>query len=338
MNKSVTLVGNFAHAGTGIGTTNYSLLKGLIQTNIDLKIFNSDSFTEILPKIPLRRKLAYALFLHIRDKNIHFLDPDVFKHVKNAKVITTFQDLYVFDNRKQDSNNSILRYQRRKKFNEAFKLSTKIIAISSKTKEDLLERYGESFSDKIVTVNGVIDDKFFLTKLHCRTKNSKKIVIGYINNFSWNKIEKLRFFIETFKKIKDNTLEFNIYGKNFPFSNLISDDYRIKYLGFLPEEKIVQTIQSFDVYLSTSIIEGIGLPILQAKALGVPVLCYNGELDNKVINNTIIWEDSTLLGILKHRSWEKSRVITKAKKDAEAFKLNNVLPKLIRVYSDTFDW
>ncbi|MCL5017734.1 MAG: glycosyltransferase [Candidatus Parvarchaeota archaeon] len=334
MNNPIRLIGNFAHSGTGVATSNYSLLKYLIQTDLDLEITNLDSIAEILPKIPMHRKIAYSLFLHPRGKNIHFLDPDSFKQVKGAKIITTFYDLYVFDKRKRDFSifGYLLNKTRQKKFDEAFKFSDLIMTISTKTKEDLIKRYGEKYSRKIFVINDIIDDKFFKTDKKIKNKNT---VIGYINNFTWNKAEKLRVFIETFKNIKNASLRFNIYGKNFPFADLIKDDKRIRYLGFLPEDKIVQTLKEFDVYLSTSTIEGFGLPIMQAKACNVPVLCYDGDLPSIVKRNTLVWDDANLSEIIKGRLWENFDV-EKASKDAEKCRSDEIIPKIIKVYNKVF--
>lgn len=82
----------------------------------------------------------------------------------------------------------------------------------------------------------------------------------------------------------------------------------MKYLGFLPEEKIVETYSSFDVYLSTSTVEGFGLPIMQAKACKVPVLCYDGDIPEIVKRNTLLWNDDNLPEIIKNRAGEKADV------------------------------
>ena len=145
----------------------------------------------------------------------------------------------------------------------------------------------------------------------------------------------MRVFIETFKNIKNASLRFNIYGKNFPFADLIKDDKRIQYLGFLPEDKIVQTLKEFDVYLSTSTIEGFGLPIMQAKACNVPVLCYDGDLPSIVKRNTLVWDDANLSEIIKSRLWENVDV-EKARKDAEECRASKVISKMIKVYNKTF--
>ena len=163
-----------------------------------------------------------------------------------------------------------------------------------------------------------------------------KVIIGFINNFTENKTEKLKAFIEIFKKMGDKSLEFHIYGKGFPFIYLIKDDNRIKYLGFLPEEQIVETLNSFSAYLSTSTVEGFGIPIMQAKACKVPVLCYDGDIPDLVKRNTLVWNDENVEETIKSRHWEKIDV-EKAYLDAEGCRADKVVPKIIEVYEKTFN-
>ena len=93
---------------------------------------------------------------------------------------------------------------------------------------------------------------------------------------------------------------------------------------------------SFDVYLSTSTIEGFGLPIMQAKACKIPVLCYDGEIPDITKRNTLVWNYENLEEIIKNRSWEKIDV-EKAYLDAEECRANKVIPKIIEVYEKTFN-
>ncbi|EEZ92665.1 MAG: hypothetical protein BJBARM4_0732 [Candidatus Parvarchaeum acidiphilum ARMAN-4] len=106
-------------------------------------------------------------------------------------------------------------------------------------------------------------------------------------------------------------------------------------MGFLAEEKIVDTLNSFSVYLSTSTVEGFGMPIMQAKACKIPVLCYDGDLPEIVKRNTLLWNDKNIEEILKNRSWEKANV-EKAYLDAEECRAEKVVPKIINVYNEIF--
>jgi len=85
--------------------------------------------------------------------------------------------------------------------------------------------------------------------------------------------------------IKDKNIKFNIYGdKEYWYENF--DKYapaNVKFMGFAPEEKIVEIYDSFDVFVFPSLYEGFGLPILEAQARGLPVIIYKyGKIPKEV--------------------------------------------------------
>ncbi len=185
---------------------------------------------------------------------------------------------------------------------------------------------------KISVVPDIIDtDRFKKIK----KEKSNKTVIGYINSFGAHKLAKLEAFIKIFKQIKDDNLEFRIYGSGFPRIDLIADDKRIKYFGRLDESVIVDTYNDFDVYLQTSTREGFGIPVVKAKACEVPVLCYNGSLPDIVKRNTVLWREDNLKSLIESEAWKKISV-KKARKDAELCSPKTVANKITSIYDEVF--
>ena len=277
------------------------------------------------------------------NKNIHAMSPEILPYsiIRKARAkIITVHDFYFFTPDFQRGHLSGFHGIQKFFHTQAMKTSInrwkyvplydRIFAIAEETRNGLIDRF-DIDSSKISVAYPILPDRF--TPLD--TKKDKTI-IGYINNFNFNKREKLKVFIEAFKKIEDSDLEFHIYGRNFPFADLIKDDERIKYLGFLPEDKIVETINSFSAYLSTSTMEGFGIPIMQAKACKIPVLCYDGEIPNITKRNTLLWNEENIQSILESREWEKTDV-EKAFKDAEECRANKVIPKMVEVYKKVFE-
>ncbi|MEM3610337.1 MAG: glycosyltransferase, partial [Candidatus Anstonellales archaeon] len=57
----------------------------------------------------------------------------------------------------------------------------------------------------------------------------------------------------------------------------------IRFMGFAPEEKLIETYDSFDCFVFPSLYEGFGLPILEAQARGLPVIIYKyGKIPKEV--------------------------------------------------------
>ena len=345
------IAAKFVDSG-GVPRAAYELYNGLKSKITIKKLSILDNKAMQLIKAPGFLKLeAFFLFnlLKIKNKNIHVFEPDLlpiryltFPHRK----IVTVHDLYALNseyvysdlykkagNYKKSIKNYLARINlaHSRKIYENIDKYDHIITLSEITKDKIITLFDIN-KNKISVIPNIIGEKFHPLK----TKKNEKMVIGYINGYSPTKREKLLLFIQEFKKVKDSDLELHLYGEGFPFRNYIKDDPRIKYFGFLPEKDIVKTTNGFDVYLSTSLIEGFGLPIMQAKACKIPVLCYDGELPSICRNNTVIWNDNNLHQILKNRPWIRTN-LQKAYKDAEDCRANNVITKVLEVYDKTFN-
>ena len=185
-----------------------------------------------------------------------------------------------------------------------------------------------------VSVQGPIIE-YVNTKAEKRSDDGK-VRIGYINSFSWNKAPMLLAFIEILRRMKDDSIELHIYGKDFPYADIINNDKKIKYYGFLPESRFVETMSSFDVYLSTSTHEGFGIPIAKAKGMKVPVLCYDGDIPAITKRNTVLWNEENLIDLIENRKWGRID-LEEALKDVKTLRPEYVVDQTLKVYDSTFD-
>ena len=63
----------------------------------------------------------------------------------------------------------------------------------------------------------------------------------------------------------------------------ITRNKNIKFMGFAPENKLVNTYDSFDAFVFPSLYEGFGLPILEAQSRSLPVIIYKyGKIPKEV--------------------------------------------------------
>lgn len=343
MDTLIYLIGtSFWHDGSGVSDMNstyYDLMKQATNVKkIDIleigkKTYNLNNETVIrnLTLIKVRKQL--------KGKNIHVMHPNdlsltfpVLDMSKNAnRKIITVHDLYPFIKK---SEYSLIQKFDDKLKEKSFKFIKEYDHVFAGTKE-LAIKLENSFDvdPKKITVQGPIIDYRF--KPLNNAKNYSKKIIGYINNFTWNKAPMLKYFIETFKKLQDEELELHIFGKDFPFKEMIKTDPRIKYFDFLDENKVVPTLGTFGAYLSTSTHEGFGIPIAKAKAMKIPVLCYDGQLPGIMKRNTEIWNQESLEHILQKRTWEKVD-IEKAYNDIENQRPDKIISEALKVYEKIF--
>ena len=315
MEKIFLLSSGFENKGYGVQDSALELIKlniGLEPVDISkvrFKTKKSKLIFNIYSFYYLDRK--YKIFNRQRLLVIDpLLLPKKFINVPNKKAVFV-HDFYVFD-KNYINNVKKLRFPKNvfrqfvlkigQKSYENIKFYDKVAVSSQKFKERLVNEFGVK-EEKIDVFQFTIIDEIYQPANN--EKNNKKLIIGYINSFAGNKLEKLKVFIQHFKKLKDSSIELHLYGKGFPLVEEIKNAENIKYYGFLPQDKVVETYNSFDVYLSTSIMEGFGFPIMKAKACKIPVLCYDGDLIEIVKRNTLLWDENNIDEILRNKSWNK---------------------------------
>ncbi len=315
MEKTFLLSSGFGNNGYGV----QDFAKELIKLNIGLEPVDISNIRFKTKKTQVNIYSFYYLerkYKVFKGKKLLVVEqnllPKKFINIPNKKAVVV-HDFYVFDTdyikniRKLPFPKNVFRQFVLKKVQNSYKnikFYDKVAVFSQKSKERLITEFGVEEGKIDVFQFNVIDDIY---QPFNKQKNNK-LIIGYINSFGGNKLEKLKVFIEHFKKLKDDSIELHIYGRGFPLENQIKNEKNIKYYGFLPQDKVVETYNSFDVYLSTSIMEGFGLPIMKAKACKVPVLCYDGNLIEIVKRNTLVWNENNIDEILKNRAWNKVNV------------------------------
>lgn len=352
--REVTIIAaRFEKVASGISDYSYELASSLERySRYKVTRLAPNRYIKSLPLI--KKKGVYNLINYwlfygfgsggrsIKDKNVHAvsvgdLPPHFFDRPK--KKIVTVQDTVFVLNPKNllKLSHDVFLHTVGRHFLESYARLGEydhIIASSELIKTVLVE-FLVINPEKISVIPLIIDtDKF--KKLKNVHPDRKKTTIGYINTFGGNKSEKLKTFIEAFKKTKDIDLELRIYGPGFPFASLIKDDSRIKSFGPIYDDAEMNKIyNTFDVYLQTSTIEPFGIPPMKAKAAQVPVLCYDGRLPEIVKRNTILWHDYDIARILQERRWDKIN-IKKAHKDSLLCNPKNVAHEIENLYNKVF--
>jgi len=156
-----------------------------------------------------------------------------------------------------------------------------IIANSTQTREEVI-KLGLS-KNKIAVANLGLDTRFTRNIVNKSNKKANIFTIGYLGGFGPNK--NIKFILRAAELIKDKWIAFKIYGNKAHWYEK-PDEYaqkNVRFMGFAPEEKIIDIYDSFDVFVFPSLYEGFGLPILEAQARGLPVIIYKyGKIPKEV--------------------------------------------------------
>lgn len=154
------------------------------------------------------------------------------------------------------------------------KRAKKIITVSHFSKQQLIALLGIDERRISVIYNGV-DDRFHLNKI---ASTFDRPYVLYVGNRRKNK--NIPAMLAAFAQAKiPQDIVFAFTGE--ADENLLQEakrlgiQERLKFLGFIPEDKLPQLYKGALLTLYVSLMEGFGLPILESMASGTPVLTSN---------------------------------------------------------------
>ncbi len=216
-----------------------------------------------------------------------------------------------------------------------------LIAISSQTKQELVKKGYDK--DRIFVVNLGINPEYLVSIPTRNSINKPFFKVGYIGTFEKNK--NILSFVNAVNNANlDGSIIFCFYGvggtEEEKIKNAIDNDghkySNIILYGWLPEDKIVKTYDSFDAFIFPSLYEGFGLPIIEAQARGLPVIILKHAKIPKEIRKFCLEAESPehmvrIIEDLKKNGYnEKQRA--EALKYARSFTWDRCAKETVEVY------
>ncbi|MBO5118233.1 MAG: glycosyltransferase family 4 protein [Treponema sp.] len=204
--------------------------------------------------------------------------------------------------KQMESSSGIYKWQ----FKRGLKKISKIIAASNVIKEDLI-KFGIS-AEKITVVHNGIEHKLFYPmvdlnedeiQIHPFAIKRPYFIYGSNINGPEKKHEELIKAFELFKKRTGLPHRLVITGSEGNYFNYISDlafnsEYStdIFITGYFPHENLGKLYAGAEACVFPAVNEGVGLPILEAMASGIPVLCSNSGALQEMGGDSPIYFDS----------------------------------------------
>ncbi len=159
--------------------------------------------------------------------------------------------------------------------------TTKIIAVSRATKEDLVKKIGlkpgkikvvyEGYDKKLfkpgsndILVDSLIPYFLFVGTIQPR-KNLERVIKAFSISHPWGVTTNL-VIVGSKGWMSD---------KIYALPKKLGIEDRVKFLGYVPEEKLPALYSNAQALVFPSLFEGFGLPILDAQACGCPVITSN---------------------------------------------------------------
>lgn len=159
----------------------------------------------------------------------------------------------------------------------AVKFADKLIAVSEDTKKDIIKTYHIN-TNKIKVIHEGVDLKRFKNY-----QNISKYII-YANYILFvgtvQPRKNLIRLIEAFSRLQNKKIKLLIAGKmGWLYKDIVSAprrfniEDRVVFLGRVEDEDLPGLYKGAKLFVLPSLTEGFGLPILEAQAAGVPVVC-----------------------------------------------------------------
>lgn len=277
-----------------------------------------------------------------RSKIIHALTPRESLFLRFVKKsIVTYHDFIPFTKYHSEAKRAFFS---KLYYYYFWKIGTKarrIITNSEQTKMELVKFLNLS-SEKISVVNLGVDKKFRPLKKEKREFRT----IGYLSSMVKRKrVDKAIGFFKRFQMKYDVPAKLEIHGsldiKHIqcfnPFEIVRRSKVKnVEINGFVPEGKIVEIYNSFDLFLYPSDYEGFGLPIIEAVSCGVPTIVREGARitpevkDMCIVVNEKNIED-VMFKILTNNSFKK-KIIKKSLEKVKKFNWDNTVKSLEKIY------
>lgn len=172
-------------------------------------------------------------------------------------------------------------------------------------------------------------------------KDTKMFTIGTIGTLSERKNTK--FIIEAFRQAQIKGKRLELWGNSlYRKEDLLKpSDKEIRLRGYLPSSRMVVTYDSFDVFMFPSLYEGFGLPILEAKVRGLPVIIYkqghiSPEIKKYCFEATDYLEAAEILEDLARNGYDEGRRV-KAMKDARMYTWDNTARLTKEMYNEVLE-
>lgn len=234
--------------------------------------------------------------------------------------------------------------------------SDAIITISNKVKKDIVRYYGIPGDEISVVYHGVDRDLFYARDAQEVGAARKKyglpasFVLYIASSLPHKNYERL---LEAFSIVKKKQAGLKLvligardYGREAIRKKIdelsLSND--VVFLGWLPFEDIPAIYSAADVFVFPSLHEGFGIPVLEAMACGVPVVCSGIEPLDEVAGDAAMlvdpYDSSSIAGgigeVLEDREI-RGRLVEKGLERASAFTWEKTAAATLKAVSETIE-
>lgn len=218
---------------------------------------------------------------------------------------------------------------------QAIKNAKKIIVPSNATKDEITKHYNAT-TEKIEVIYEGFDQS--ITKGKGTNLISNNYIL-YVGNAYPHK--NLQILLEAFSKIrKDQKIDLVCIGRNdFFYKRIKNNQPGVHFLHDIDDYSLFDYYKGARLFVMPSLMEGFGLPVLEAMSLSCPVVCSNTPALKEICQNAAVYFDPKDPNDLKEKI-EKvlsdkellESLAQKGKKQSEKFSWEECVSETLKVY------
>jgi glycosyltransferase involved in cell wall biosynthesis len=166
------------------------------------------------------------------------------------------------------------------KFRQALREADHIIAISERTRQDILELGGEEYADRITVIYQSFAPRFsseVTAEKKAQVRERYKLPQRFVLNVGTIERRKnLRLAAEAVELLPQD-IHLVAVGRQTGYAKELPHDERIHLLSGVPDDDLAAIYALAEVFVYPSRYEGFGIPIIEAIAAGLPVVACTGS-------------------------------------------------------------
>ncbi len=268
--------------------------------------------------------------------------------------VTTVHDMAFFDLYKDYVEQGHVNWGR-KRISASVKFSDKVITVSNFTKRRIVEKLGAPW-DKVTAIPIQLgtrilssvdknEAKSILEKFKLQDKKYLIFISGFWPNKNHERL--IRAFAQFIEQEKSSDLKLVLCGskaskKIFKLVEQLGMKDRIIITGFVKNKDLGVLLQHSLAFVHSSVYEGFGMPVIEAMAAGIPVVCSDGGSLPEVagdaalmINPYEINSIASAMSRIVYDSELRERLIKLGKKRAKKFEdTDSMVDEYIRVFEE----
>ena len=166
------------------------------------------------------------------------------------------------------------------KFRQALREADRIIAISERTRQDILELGGEEYADRIKVIYQSFSPQFSMnisSEVKTEVRTRYKLPSRYILNVGTIEERKnLALAVEAVELLPQD-IHLVAVGRQTEYVKKLPHSERLHLLSGVPNKDLAAIYAMAEAFVYPSRYEGFGIPIIEAIAAGLPVVACTGS-------------------------------------------------------------